>query len=510
MEVREIYHCLVLLLILPSDNNDGISVIDVTDPSNPSYCFISFHGHGEEWDVPRYIPLTATEYVRDYHPVLPEEYLEDPDYRRREDSVLKTIAALDGERVIDLGMLAEAWPEYQKNWKKAQRKHPTASTSLAASPVEYVLIPSLTELTLKPALDHALEIGDTHQLDELVWMPDKGNALRAALLDRDDKPFPDTGVSLLIKILGELNLDTLDLVGIHLLAPQIIDIASQMHTRTTIENLKLSRNSVITAEGICEILRAIPTIRRLWLLDTNISSEDMIQFLRDQPEVFYGIETIVHPAFMTMHSTSPYPTAFRFYSVLEYRKPSFSLPFFTPSSILQSLMDILAVFAYGTGSNPNFLLQSEMVPHIALASSRSEGQKWSERFVHLIPHWQGSPKNYTAEKGWGFVIKNVSMEYGIPKGKPRYAFTKTLVIATEPSTAGKPEKTDSETGKRAETTAKIATYDFDSFLKAMREEGRPEPSESLVKAFADVLKKLEEGDAKFMMDEKELMEILGI
>ncbi|KAL6303865.1 hypothetical protein BKA93DRAFT_826282 [Sparassis latifolia] len=76
----------------------GISVIDVTDPENPAYCFVTSH-----------TPLSAEQYMRCYYAVLTEE--SDIERKRRtEKDILKTIDLLDGENVVTLDMLAEAWP----------------------------------------------------------------------------------------------------------------------------------------------------------------------------------------------------------------------------------------------------------------------------------------------------------------------------------------------------------------------------------------------------------------
>src|SRR5258708_16235430 len=44
------------------DNNDGITIIDVTDPKNPSYCFFA-----SAYDAVAPL-LSATGYVRGYYP----------------------------------------------------------------------------------------------------------------------------------------------------------------------------------------------------------------------------------------------------------------------------------------------------------------------------------------------------------------------------------------------------------------------------------------------------------
>ncbi|GLB42897.1 hypothetical protein LshimejAT787_1203460 [Lyophyllum shimeji] len=93
-----------------TDNNGGISVIDITDPENPAYCFVAVHGLESEVGVPLLVPLSAEDYVRAYYPGVDEEELEIEGARSIEEDVISSITRLDGEPLVDLDMLAETWP----------------------------------------------------------------------------------------------------------------------------------------------------------------------------------------------------------------------------------------------------------------------------------------------------------------------------------------------------------------------------------------------------------------
>jgi hypothetical protein len=92
------------------DNDDGISIIDVTDPAEPSYCFVFFY---RIKNVKVHKPLSAEGYVRVYYPKYTppesEETEEQASYRRdclaQEEDVMTTIAKLQDVKLIDLGML---------------------------------------------------------------------------------------------------------------------------------------------------------------------------------------------------------------------------------------------------------------------------------------------------------------------------------------------------------------------------------------------------------------------
>jgi hypothetical protein len=61
--------CETSLMSVCQDNNDGITVFDVTDPEKASYCFVSilYYGDEEQCELPLFIPLNAKEYVRSYY-----------------------------------------------------------------------------------------------------------------------------------------------------------------------------------------------------------------------------------------------------------------------------------------------------------------------------------------------------------------------------------------------------------------------------------------------------------
>jgi hypothetical protein len=54
-----------------TDNNNGITVVDITNPVDLAYCFVSIGGDMEAEgyaEVPNHVPLTATQYLRAYYP----------------------------------------------------------------------------------------------------------------------------------------------------------------------------------------------------------------------------------------------------------------------------------------------------------------------------------------------------------------------------------------------------------------------------------------------------------
>ena len=79
------------------DNNNGITIIDITALDQVAYCFADFFGM-ESAEVPLHTPLTAWQYVHAYYDdssILVQDNL--ADIRTLEDCHLITIATLRGK-----------------------------------------------------------------------------------------------------------------------------------------------------------------------------------------------------------------------------------------------------------------------------------------------------------------------------------------------------------------------------------------------------------------------------
>ncbi|KAJ3530310.1 hypothetical protein NMY22_g8624 [Coprinellus aureogranulatus] len=96
---------------MDGDNNDGITIIDVSTPSDPSYCFVSTSGleAAKENNVPRCIPLTASQYLRAYYPIDLDPLTRD-DRQEAEVYNAMSIKNLDSMLVLTLDALYGTWP----------------------------------------------------------------------------------------------------------------------------------------------------------------------------------------------------------------------------------------------------------------------------------------------------------------------------------------------------------------------------------------------------------------
>lgn len=229
-------------LTIQTDNNDGISVIDVTDPSNLAYCYVSVIGlEAAEDGAPGMVPLSASDYLRAYYRIPSAKDMKNVSVRLTEEDVIRTIELLDGERLVTLEMLAEAWPsEYEKSLGVTSAK-PSAGEPGA----DRVDIPSLADLAIKPAVEHSLQVGDTNDIEQLLWMPGKTAQIKNSL--RGQNPFPNSGISLLVKVLEYESKASgaVDLSGFMLSTDQFEPIVSKVKDLAP-EVLNLSHNPNLT------------------------------------------------------------------------------------------------------------------------------------------------------------------------------------------------------------------------------------------------------------------------
>lgn len=111
--------------------------------------------------------------------------------REIEQDVLATIALLDDVPLITIDKLAEAWPhEYQSTrTPPAQVQH------------EVLQAPCLADLSVEPAVNYALEVGQIETLESLFDIPGKAALIKGAL--QKQILLPDDATTLVAKILSQ-------------------------------------------------------------------------------------------------------------------------------------------------------------------------------------------------------------------------------------------------------------------------------------------------------------------
>ncbi|KAK0190980.1 hypothetical protein F5146DRAFT_1121358 [Armillaria mellea] len=476
------------------DNNDGITVIDVSDALKPAYRFVSVNGLEAAGDVPDMAPLSAEQYVRAYYP--------------KEDGPKdKVIGALADENLVSLRMLAEAWPgEYKDNSESNDVDESQEPHNIAVAPD---LVPSLVDLTLETALEQGISAGDTAHLENLVWQPGKAPLIKAVLQKQD--PFSDAGVSLLKQVILQ-NPKVVDLSGFSLTTDQLVSVLSTV--KKDVETLKLSGNPNVTIATVKAVLTECPALTRLVLLDTCVEAVDLQTLFKSDPEIFYHLHDLIHPYLLTATKRATYANAFSFISVAGVGGgiPIASLPFLNPAKVVQGLTDALIVHA--EMDRPSFAGpdQCSLFPQVAFGSAlRTEAQRWSERSVSSFP--QVSFEAFQGQ-GWCFALQNDPMHWLGGRGLSFYGFLKVDVLAVnadvERQTMAKDDSfdtktTSSESKEEEKPVAFGIIYDLDEFLAAMEAEGRPLPTKVMVTKLQDILEAMKSKQGIRLMQQSDVI-----
>ncbi|KZT19500.1 hypothetical protein NEOLEDRAFT_1232954 [Neolentinus lepideus HHB14362 ss-1] len=179
-------------LTAPIGNDDGISVIDITDPSNPAYCFVSIRGLSTYYQPRQMHPLSGTEYVHAYYPS-PSVTTGDA-----EADIQTLLTALQGYERIDRQALFESWPtEYGSEIFRLsidiERRIPNRQ------------IPSLADLAIVPTMEYALQTDDFSGIADSLMIPGRLDIVRNHL--KGIRPIPNSAMSLLCQVVSRDELD---------------------------------------------------------------------------------------------------------------------------------------------------------------------------------------------------------------------------------------------------------------------------------------------------------------
>ncbi|ETW84443.1 hypothetical protein HETIRDRAFT_416134 [Heterobasidion irregulare TC 32-1] len=363
------------------DNNDGITIIDITDCQSPAYCFVSVGSMESRVRVPSWRPLTAERYCRAYYPRPDPEILDqDDEARRLEENVVSIIASLDNETVLDYSVLVDTWPtEYRKKVLSASPAHEAPT-----------LIPSLIEMSIEPSIASVIQGGDTSSMRSVMAQPDKCPIVRSKL--KELSPFPDEAIPLLLDLLRlelELNPKLLDLTSLSLHTAQILRLLTSFES---IEDLNLSHNYLVDIETVEQILSK--PLRRIVLLGcSSFDDEDVASLLFEKPELFQSLDAFIHPYFFSPHPDAP--NVFAIASMNMGRTPYWvSVPYISPSRVVQTLIDIITALL-----EDNLILRHSFAVAAGISGWRGDEESWDKRSVVTVPSVRHCPK-----EGWAFFI----------------------------------------------------------------------------------------------------------
>ena len=416
------------------DNNDGITIIDVTDPESPAYCFVSIDGLECEdtSNIPEMTPLSATQYLRGYYPKAKMDDSETPDHGEimLEQSILDTLRPFESVRMITIDMLTEAWPgEYTSDEQNSAGLSIEPKESSATS-VRVHMPPSLVDMTFVPALNYALQTGETDRLDPFMWLPGNLSKIKETL--RAHNPLSAIDLALLSKVIAieVTQTKSIDLSHFSLTGEQLVELLSAQEG-VEVQVLNISHMQQITIDILRQLMPLLPNLRRLVLLHT-IPDDDILSLLSESPELFYRIDSFIHFAFLRHLGQAAFPAVFSHIIIKGSGEVvATSVPYFTPGQLVQALTDYLSPLKFGDIDDIILTTRDELPLLATYASAvREPGRSWSERIVPFIP--RKTSDKFNEREGWFFAWW---MPLVVPHSDDnplfRYAFVKINKEVTE-------------------------------------------------------------------------------
>ena len=149
------------------DNNNGITIIDITNLKTPRYCFMDFYGMESMYEVDLMTPLSAKSYLWAYY---------DKNDQKNQEFFGEVLKEFESWPLIHVDALAETWP--RDNWLESINDDNRTDDDCSLAPHEdkQVLkatagVQSLTSVALKSVLSECLE-HDQAALESLPTLKD--------------------------------------------------------------------------------------------------------------------------------------------------------------------------------------------------------------------------------------------------------------------------------------------------------------------------------------------------
>lgn len=453
-----------------------------------------------------------------------------------EDDVLRCIRDLDGEDLVTLPMLAEAWPgEYSTFFQPSRRTQNSARNAHETTEgSEVATVPALTRMSLKSVFDRPLEMDDTCELESLLGVPGMMHEMKTMLRQRTK--LSDAEVTLLIQIFAielQVHPSHLDLSDFcHCLSTEkVLEVVSSCNTDLTV--LNISNHNTLDINTLKEILRTAPRLKRLILVGcTSLVNEDIYSLQLSEPRLFLHMEAFIHHAFLDVEDELissgygvPYPCVFNVVVTCNDHaaRCQASLPFFTPAQVIQGIGRYLNL----SQSRSRTIMDYGIIAAQVSFSSASQlsGEDWGQRSITGIPFLSGDVI-LGKLAGWLFFYGQNQIVYRGPAANNWAFIWCTPKFPSQSSTResdGRVESTvvEDSSGPSGENPQRLdkdidripfdyEIYDLQGFIRVTTEQGRPVPPDDVVRSLSDILShKTEAGTQAFrLMDHEEVAHVL--
>ncbi|KAF6232196.1 hypothetical protein HO173_009579 [Letharia columbiana] len=255
------------------DNNNGITVFDITEPSNVRYCFVDFYGMESERSVQLMAPLTARIYLEAYYDLSDPQSAED---------LPPLLDEFNRWHTIPVATLQDTWPEGE--WEEPEFGQgggdEVAVPELEKPGTAKTLRDGAMATVLKALLDAPDE--DAGLLSEAELLTDFLPRLKDRLYEQANalEPSPHL-LNLLCRALEDH--DDVDLSPFKAFSAEDLSlVVSRLRKHGKMITLCMSNRPDLTEEDLKLVLHDAADLKALYILEApQISVQGMSMFLSD-------------------------------------------------------------------------------------------------------------------------------------------------------------------------------------------------------------------------------------
>ncbi|KAL8885157.1 MAG: hypothetical protein Q9192_006693 [Flavoplaca navasiana] len=244
-------------------NDNGITILDITDLERVCYCFVDFNGMESKREVQLMAPLSGRTYLAAYY-----DWDEVDDKEVKEQMILN-VGALDKYPLILTSTLQETWP-------KGEWENPEVDAVLAQCPATDKLgditdtlgAVSLRGIALDPLLQSLIKPSndDLALLSELEFLPDFMPKLKRKLYNAASRLelTPNLVVVLVKAFGGDADVDLSPFTNFS--ASDLSIVVRALQDRSAMAGLNLSNRPELAEGDLDTIFGSIQVCKRLYLL----------------------------------------------------------------------------------------------------------------------------------------------------------------------------------------------------------------------------------------------------
>lgn len=241
------------------DNNNGITILDITELNSVRYCFVDFQGMESAREVQLMSPLSAADYLWAYY---------DKDDSKSQEQFGTLVEELMAWPLVDVDSLSSTWPsgDWKHNTEDVESSDVVHDTLTAPSGQPTSLRTSAMDTLVREMLKQSEP--DLALLSEAELLSDFTAKLRLKLDEyADELKSSSASLQIVRKVLKQspgFNLGLLHKFGIE----DLCKLISELQSEQKVTLLNISSSPVINEGGLRKILQITPDLKKLYLMET--------------------------------------------------------------------------------------------------------------------------------------------------------------------------------------------------------------------------------------------------